>query len=58
MEEFNNLGTTKLFGLLSMEAKTYTRSQKSIKQISKSGIQKQANLPLKIFDYIYIAKCQ
>lgn len=36
----------------------HTWSQKSSKQTSKSDSQKQANLPSKIFDYMYTAKCQ
>ena len=57
MEEFDDLGTTELFDLLSTEAETHTRSQKSTKQISKSDTQKWANLSPKIFDYMHTAKC-
>lgn len=56
MGGFDNPGTIELFDLLSTKAEMYSYSQKLIKQISKSNIQKRANLFSEIFDYIYIAK--
>lgn len=54
--KFDDLGNTKLFNLLSIEAETYTWSQKSTKHIFKSDTHKQTNLLFEVFDYIYTAK--
>lgn len=54
--KFDDLTIIKLLDLLSTKTKIHTWGQIAIKQISKSDVQKQVNLPIDIFDYIYIVK--
>lgn len=56
-DEFDNPATNELFDLLSTDIKANSQTQKSKKQTSKTNAQKRQNLPSKIFDYIYTAKC-
>lgn len=57
-DKFTDLSSNQLFEMLNAKAKTDLRGQKARKQAFKSNSAKRANLPNKMFDYIYTTKCQ